>query len=77
MHVTTCDMHVTCDVHVVDVWSLAFSSDSRTLATGSHNGRINIFNVEEGNKQTSLDTRGKFIMCVAYVSMGVLWVWPT
>jgi WD40 repeat protein len=53
---------------LVDVWSLAFSSDSRTLATGSHNGRINIFSVEEGQKKSSLDTRGKFIMSVAYVS---------
>lgn len=74
MHVTctlvSCDIHVTCLLlHAVDVWSLAFSADSRTLATGSHNGRINIFSVEEGKKQTALDTRGKFIMSVAYVSL--------
>ena len=64
-HVTY--VHVTCN-YVVDVWSLAFSADSRTLATGSHNGRINIFSVDEGKKQSALDTRGKFIMSVAYVS---------
>ena len=53
---------------VVDVWSLVFSADSRLLATGSHNGKINLFSVEEGNKQSVLDTRGKFIMSIAYVS---------
>ena len=53
---------------VVDVWTLAFSVDSRYLATGSHNGKINLFSVEEARKQTALDTRGKFIMNIAYVS---------
>ena len=54
-------------VCIVDVWSLVFSADSRLLATGSHNGKINLFSVEEGNKQSALDTRGKFIMSIAYV----------
>ena len=53
----------------VDVWSLAFSSDSKTLATGSHNGKINLFSVDEGKKKSALDTRGKFIMSIAYVSV--------
>jgi len=59
-------------VCVVDVWSLVFSADSRLLATGSHNGKINLFSVEEGSKQSALDTRGKFIMSIAYVR-----TWPT
>lgn len=54
---------------LVDVWSLAFSANSQMIATGSHNGKINLFSVEEGKKHTSLDTRGKFIMSVAYVSV--------
>lgn len=57
---------------LVDVWTLAFSVDSRYLATGSHNGKINLFSVEEGRKQTALDTRGKFIMSIAYVSDPIL-----
>ena len=52
----------------VDVWTLAFSADSCQLATGSHDGKINLFNVKEGKKQSALDTRGKFIMSIAYVS---------
>ena len=52
----------------VDVWTLAFSPDSKSLASGSHNGKINLFSVEDGKKGSSLDTRGKFIMSIAYVS---------
>ena len=55
-------------IPAVDVWSLAFSPDSSMLATGSHNGKINLFSVEEGKKESALDTRGKFIMSIAYVS---------
>ena len=52
---------------LVDVWTLAFSADSRYLATGSHNGKINLFSVDEGKKESALDTRGKFTMSIAYV----------
>ena len=38
------------------------------IATGSHNGKINLFSLSEGRKTTALDTRGKFIMSVTYVS---------
>ena len=51
----------------VDVWTLAFSADSHFLATGNHNGKINLFSVEEGKKESALDTRGKFTMSIAYV----------
>ena len=42
-------------------------ADSCFLATGSHNGKINLFSVEEGKKESGLDTRGKFAMSIAYV----------
>ena len=61
------DILLTFSLSLVDVWTLAFSADSRYLATGSHNGKINLFNVEEGKKESALDTRGKFIMSIAYV----------
>lgn len=59
-HVMSCDL--------VDVWTLSFSPDGKTIATGSHNGHINLFNVDTGEKQSSLDTRGKFTMSIAHVS---------
>lgn len=57
---------MSCDL--VDVWTLSFSPDGKTIATGSHNGHINLFNVDTGEKQSSLDTRGKFTMSIAHVS---------
>lgn len=46
---------------------MAFSPDSQYLATGTHVGKVNIFGVESGKKEYSLDTRGKFILSIAYV----------
>lgn len=48
---------------------MAFSPDSKYIATGSHLGKVNIFGVESGKKEHSLDTRGKFILSIAYVSL--------
>lgn len=53
----------------VDAWSVAFSPDSKYIATGSHLGKVNIFGVESGKKEYSLDTRGKFILSIAYVRL--------
>lgn len=55
------------DAGPVDAWTLAFSPDSQYLATGTHVGKVNIFGVESGKKEYSLDTRGKFILSIAYV----------
>ncbi|KAA8590294.1 hypothetical protein FQN60_014228 [Etheostoma spectabile] len=54
------------DAGPVDAWSVAFSPDSKYIATGSHLGKVNIFGVESGKKEYSLDTRGKFILSIAY-----------
>uniref|UniRef100_A0A8C1DWP9 Superkiller complex protein 8 n=1 Tax=Cyprinus carpio carpio TaxID=630221 RepID=A0A8C1DWP9_CYPCA len=54
------------DAGPVDAWTVAFSPDSRYIATGSHLGKVNIFGVESGKKEHSLDTRGKFILSIAY-----------
>uniref|UniRef100_A0A3Q2XNN7 Superkiller complex protein 8 n=1 Tax=Hippocampus comes TaxID=109280 RepID=A0A3Q2XNN7_HIPCM len=51
---------------LVDAWTVAFSPDSKHIATGSHLGKVNIFGVESGKKEYSLDTRGKFILSIAY-----------
>jgi WD repeat-containing protein 61 len=56
------------DAGPVDAWTICFSPDSRFLASGSHMGKINLFGVESGKKETSLDTRGRFTISIAYVS---------
>lgn len=60
---------------LVDAWSVAFSPDSKYIATGSHLGKVNIFGVESGKKEYSLDTRGKFILSIAYVRNRKLSFW--
>lgn len=52
---------------LVDTWTVGFSPDSKFIATGTHSGKINLIGVESGKKESVLDTRGKFIMSVAYV----------
>ena len=52
----------------MDTWTVAFSPDSRLIATGSHAGKISLIGVESGKKESALDTRGKFTMSIAYVS---------
>ena len=52
----------------VDAWTVAFSPDSRFLASGSHSGKINLFGVDTGKKECCLETRGKFTLSIAYVS---------
>jgi WD repeat-containing protein 61 len=48
---------------------VSFSPDGKFIATGTHSGKINIIGVESGKKESVLDTRGKFIMSIAYVSL--------
>lgn len=52
----------------VDVWTLAYTPDGRHLATGSHGGKINLFNTDTGTRTSTFDTRGKFTLSVACVS---------
>ena len=68
----SCAPDLNCLSFVVDVWTVAFSPDSQQIATGSHNGKISLFSVEEGTKTTTLDTGGKFVLSIACVSG---WVW--
>jgi hypothetical protein len=51
----------------VQAWTAKFSPDSKHIATGSSSGNVNVYDVESGEKVQSLEGRGKFSMCVAYV----------
>nr|VZI28720.1 unnamed protein product [Spirometra erinaceieuropaei] len=50
----------------LDTWTVAFSPDSRYVATGSHTGCVNMIGVESGKKDSSIDLDGKFTYCLAY-----------
>lgn len=51
----------------VDSWTVSFSPDSNQIATGSHFGKVNLYDVKNGKLLNSLDTGGKFILSVAFV----------
>lgn len=55
-----------------DVWKMAFSGDGEHLCTGGHTGKVHIYGVKSGTLDKVLDTRGKFILSVACVSINIL-----
>lgn len=58
-----------------EIWAIAVSSDARTLATTSHDGRVGLWdlsNAEEGKdveKVLEFETKGSFGMAVALVRL--------
>ncbi|CAL8094760.1 unnamed protein product [Calicophoron daubneyi] len=56
----------TYDGDPADTWTVAFSPDSRFIATGSHAGCINMLGVESGRKESVIQLDGKFIYSLAY-----------
>jgi WD40 repeat protein len=54
----------------VEAWKAAFSPDGKTIATASHNGDINFFNVDSGEKINNFSTKNQFLTSIAYVSFG-------
>jgi WD repeat-containing protein 61 len=47
--------------------SLSFSPDGRILASGTHSGNINLWNVETGQLDHVYETKGRFAMSCAFV----------
>lgn len=62
------------DAGPVDAWTVCYSPDSKLVATGSHSGKINLYNVESGSITNKLDTTGKFTLSIAFVSVTLLLV---
>lgn len=59
------------DVGPVDLWTVAFSPDDKYIISGSHSGKITLYGVESAKAEQTLDTRGKFSLSIAYVSINV------
>ncbi|KAK7579630.1 hypothetical protein V9T40_000259 [Parthenolecanium corni] len=49
-----------------ELWTIAFSPDDNFIISGSHSGKINLFNVETAKLEQTFDTRGKFTLSIAY-----------
>lgn len=59
------------DAGPVEAWSCTFTHDSKYIATGTHAGNINFFNVETGEREQTFETKGKFVMSVAVSPNGL------
>ena len=51
----------------VEAWATAFTPDMHMVASGTHAGLINLWNVESGVKEKPWDSRGRFVMSLAFV----------
>lgn len=53
----------------VDIWTVAFSPCGRYVISGSHDGKISMYDVESGKVEQVLDPQnGKFTLSIAFVS---------
>lgn len=53
----------------VDIWTVAFSPDDKYVISGSHDGKISLYDVETAKPEQVLDPQnGKFTLSIAYVS---------
>lgn len=53
----------------VDLWTVAFSPCDKYIISGSHEGKISLYSVENGKPEQVLDPQnGKFTLSIAYVS---------
>jgi len=60
------------EVGPVDIWTVAFSPDDRFIISGNHGGKINMYGIESKKQEQTLDTRGKFTLSIAYVSLNII-----
>jgi WD40 repeat protein len=51
----------------VNSWTVAFSPDTRHLATGNNRGEVSLFEIATREKKATLETRGDFVLSVAFV----------
>jgi len=56
----------TIDAGPVDSWTVTLTPDGVRLATGSQGGKVHLYNVETGTKESTFETGGKFILSLCY-----------
>jgi len=61
----------TIEAGAVECWDASFSPDAHFVAAGSQSGNVNIWSVDNGEKEATIATKsGAFVMSVAYSSDG-------
>ncbi len=63
----TFGLQQTIEAGPVEAWKVRFSPDARYIASGTHSGQIHTWITETGEKDRTMETRGKFAMSVCYV----------
>lgn len=53
----------------VNAWTVAFSPDSKSIASCAQSGKIILYSSATGQKEKEFDSTGKFTMCLSIVSM--------
>ena len=56
----------------MESWTVAFSPDGKHIISGAQNGKVHFFDTETGQKEQQMDTRGKFVLSIAYVSLEII-----
>ena len=56
----------------MESWTVAFSPDGKHIISGAQNGKVHFFDTETGQKEQQMDTRGKFVLSIAYVSLELI-----
>lgn len=63
----------TIDAGPGELWQIAYSPDESRLASGSQQGKINLFDLEAEKLVQEITTQPKFVLSVAYVRCGCQW----
>lgn len=54
----------------VRTWTISFSPDSKSIATGTYNGTVEVYDVETGEKTNKFQHGNKFVMSQVYSRNG-------
>ncbi len=52
---------------IVEAWAIAYQNDGKHLLSTSQSGNINIWDLESGKKEKTIENQGKFAMSIAIV----------
>lgn len=61
----TCEQIRKIESGPLESWTVQFTRDSQHLLTGNADGKIEMFNVETGKKEKSLETKQKMALSIA------------
>jgi len=52
----------------VEAWAITYQSDGKHLLSTTQYGNINVWDLESGKKENTIENQGKFAMSIAVVN---------